>query len=171
MMIRKRFPALILAAALAGTTLSGCADANDTAGQQAPPGTSDQQVKTPVKTQIKTMKIRLKLEHATINATLDDNATSRDFVALLPLSLTLTDYAQTEKISNLPKRLSTQGAPASITPVAGDITYYAPWGNLALFYKDGHDSSGLVRLGKVDSGIEALKRPGPLKVTIERIEK
>ena len=174
MTIQMRFSTFILAATLAGTTLSGCADANDNAGQQAPPDTSGQQVKTPVKTPIKpgemTMKIRLKLEHTTLNATLDENATARDFVALLPLTLTLKDYAETEKISDLPKKLSTVGAPASIIPVAGDITFYAPWGNLALFYKDGHDSSGLVKFGKVDSGIEAFQRPGPLKVTIERIE-
>jgi hypothetical protein len=37
--------------------------------------------------------------------------TSRDFAALLPLTLTLKDYAATEKISDLPKRLSTDGAP------------------------------------------------------------
>ena len=171
MMMRKQFPALILAAALAGTTLPGCADANDTAGQQAPPSTSGQQVKTQEKSQVKTMKIRLKLENTTLNATLDDNATSRDFVSLLPLTLTLTDYGDNEKISDLPKKLSTQGAPEGMVPAAGDITLYAPWGNLAIFHQGGSYASGLVKLGKLDSGIEALKRPGPLKVTIERVEK
>jgi len=38
----------------------------------------------------------------------------------------------------------------------GDITYYAPWGNLAIFYRDFDYSRGLVRLGRIDSGIEAL---------------
>lgn len=171
---KKLFSAFILTATLAGTTLSGCTDANDNARQQASPDRPGQQVsvpaKTAVKTGVKTMKIRLKLQNTTLKATLDDNATARDFAALLPLTLTLKDYAETEKISDLPKKLSTEGAPASIAPVAGDITFYAPWGNLALFYKDGQDSRGLVKLGKIDSGIETLKRPGPLKVTIERIE-
>jgi hypothetical protein len=171
MRIRKRFSVLILAVALAGMTPLGCAGANDTAGQESPRRTSGQQVKTPVKTQVKTMKTRLKLENAAITATLDDNATSRDFASLLPLTLTLTDYAETEKISDLPKRLSTEGAPAGSDPAVGDITYYAPWGNLAIFHKDFGYSSGLVKLGRIDSGVEALKRPGPLKVTIERVEK
>ena len=117
------------------------------------------------------MKIRLKLENTTLNATLDNNATSRDFVSLLPLTLTLKDHAQTEKVSDLPKKLSTQGAPAGHDPKVGEIAYYAPWGNLAIYYKDFEYSSGLVKLGRIDSGIEALKQPGPLKVTIERIEK
>lgn len=159
MVIRKRFPALILAVALAGTTPLGCAVANDAASQESPRSTSGQQVKT--------MKIRLKLENTAITATLDDNVTSRDFVSLLPLTLTLMDYAETEKISELPKRLSTEGAPAASDPAVGDITYYASWGNLALFHKDFGYASGLIKLGRIDSGVDALKRPGWLKVTIE----
>jgi hypothetical protein len=100
-----------------------------------------------------------------------DNATSRDFVSLLPISLTLKDYAATEKISDLPRKLSTEGAPAGSDPSVGDIAYYAPWGNLAVFHKDFHYSSGLIKLGKIDSGIEALNVPGPATVTVELIDK
>ena len=60
------------------------------------------------------MKVRLKLENTAITATLDDHATSRDFVSLLPLTLTLTDYAETEKITDLPKRLSTGVRPPAV---------------------------------------------------------
>ena len=52
------------------------------------------------------MKIGIRIQDKVITATLVDNATSRDFVSLLPISLTLEDYAATEKISNLPRRLS-----------------------------------------------------------------
>jgi hypothetical protein len=117
------------------------------------------------------MKIRMNVEGTVITATLDDNATSRDFVSLLPLSLTLQDYAATEKISDLPKRLSTAGAPRGSEPSSGDISYYSPWGNLALFYKRSGYASGLVKLGRFDSGVEALRRTGPLRVTIDLIEK
>ena len=74
----------------------------------------------------------------------------------VPMSLTLEDYAATEKISNLPRKLSTEGAPAGSDPSIGDIAYYSPWGNLAIFYRDFRYSSGLIKLGKIDSGIEAL---------------
>jgi hypothetical protein len=53
----------------------------------------------------------------------------------------------------------------------GDIAYYAPWGNLAIFYKDFGYSRGLIGLGRIDSGIEALNVPGSLTVTIERVGK
>jgi len=113
------------------------------------------------------MKIRLKLEDKVLTATLNDSKTARDFVAQLPLTLTLADYCKTEKISDLPKKLSTDGAPSGSDPSVGDIAYYAPWGNLALFYRDFGYSSELVILGKIDGGIEALSGLKPLKVTIE----
>jgi hypothetical protein len=117
------------------------------------------------------MKVRLTINGKAIAATLLDNATARDFLSLLPMTLTFEDYAATEKISYLPKKLSTAGAPAGSDPSVGDISYYAPWGNLAIFYKDFDYSKGLIQLGRIDSGIEALSVRAPLKVTIERVEK
>ena len=116
------------------------------------------------------MKIRLKVGDTVLTATLIDSATTRDFISLLPLTLTLKDYAGTEKISDLPKRLSAESAPSGSDPSVGDITYYAPWGNLAIFYRDFGYSNGLVILGKLDSGIEAFSAPGSVKVTIELIK-
>ena len=116
------------------------------------------------------MKISLKLREETLTATLYDNPTAKEFASLLPLTLTLEDYSKTEKISDLPRKLTKEGAPAGAYPSAGDIAYYAPWGNLAVFLKDFEYSSGLVLLGKVDSGLDALNRPGPLEVTLERVE-
>src|SRR6267143_4472528 len=98
-----------------------------------------------VKERTSTMKIRLTINGKTINATLIDNATARDFLTLLPMTLTLEDYASTEKINYLPRKLSTAGAPAGSDP-SGDIAYYAPWGNLAIFYKDFGYSKGLIQL-------------------------
>lgn len=103
-------------------------------------------------------------------AILLDTRTARDFLSLLPLTLTLEDYHNTEKISGLPRPLATQGAPAGIDPEVGDITYYAPWGNLAIFYRDFGYSKGLVRLGHIASGIERLEQNGSFSVTIQRAE-
>lgn len=112
------------------------------------------------------MKIRIDVAGGPVTATLDNNESSRDLVKQLPMKLTLEDYALTEKISDLPKPISTGGAPPGFTPSEGDITFYAPWGNLAIFHKGFKYSSGLIKLGRIDSGLEALAHPGPLKVTI-----
>jgi hypothetical protein len=117
------------------------------------------------------MKIRIKIDGNELAATLIDNATSRDFVSLLPLTLTLDDYGETEKISYLPRKLSTEGAPPGSDPSAGHVSYYAPWGNLAIFRKDFRYSTGLINLGKIDSGVDALNIPGPMRATIGLIEK
>ena len=87
------------------------------------------------------MIIRFTLNGTSVVATLDDNATTRDFLARLPLTLKLEDYAATEKIAYLPSKLSIEGAPSAIDPKAGDLTYCAHWGNLALFHKDFRRSS------------------------------
>jgi hypothetical protein len=115
------------------------------------------------------MQIRIGAGARTIAARLEDSAAARDFAALLPIELTLKDYASTEKIADLPRKLSTQGAPAGADPAAGDIAYYAPWGNLTIYYRDFGYSRGLMRLGRIEGGVEALwSLEGP--VTIESIE-
>lgn len=124
---------------------------------------------SPSKTKAQTMKIRLIINGHSTTATLDDNATARDFLSMLPLTLTLEDYASTEKIAYPSRKLSTQGAPAGIDPEVGDITYYAPWGNLALFYKDFGYSSGLIRLGRFDDGVDIIQGRGKQKVTFEAV--
>jgi hypothetical protein len=115
------------------------------------------------------MRIDLTTGGTVLPATLDDTTASRDFAALLPLTVTLSDYAGAEKISDLPRKLTTDGAPAGTGAAAGDITYYAPWGNLAIFHQDSGYASGLVRLGSITSGVEALEnQQASFSVTIER---
>ncbi len=117
------------------------------------------------------MKIRMTINDDVLTATLADSAATRDFVSLLPLTLSLRDYAGTEKVSNLPSPLSTEGAPSGVDPDVGDITYYAPWGNLAIFYRDFGFAKGLVKLGRIDSGIEKLaSQRSDFAVRFERAE-
>lgn len=115
------------------------------------------------------MKIRLVAGDRTFNATLADSAAARDFASLLPLELTLRDYNRTEKIADLPKRLSTEGVPDGIDPETGDIAYYAPWGNLAIFYRDFGYSRGLVRLGKIEGDFSVFAGETALPVRIAQI--
>ena len=113
------------------------------------------------------MRIRLTVGGRSLTATLVDSPSARDFFTMLPLTLQLDDYAGTEKIAYLPRKLSGDGAPPGIDPSVGDITYYAPWGNLALFYKDFGYAKGLIKLGTIDDGMEAFNVPGSVTITIE----
>ena len=116
------------------------------------------------------LKIRIDVEGTALTAALDDTEASRDFASLLPLALTFEDYASTEKVADLPRKLSTKGAPSGTDAAVGDFSYYAPWGNLAVFYRPFGYSPGLVRLGKIESGIEALRGASPLHVEIALVE-
>jgi hypothetical protein len=154
-------PARPLVAAVLGAMVLACrggaADAAEPVGR-----TIDQGVQR--------MKIRIEVEGTSLTATLDDTEAARDFASLLPLTIMLEDHNATEKIANLPRKLSTTGAPSGSDPDVGDIAYYAPWGNLAVYYQDFGYSAGLVKLGKIDGGVEALRRKGNMRATIARIE-
>ena len=81
---------------------------------------------------------------------LEDNPATRDFYAQLPLNLEFSDYVGKEKVSNaLPKPLNTSGL-NGYDPQVGDLFYFAPWGNLGIFYAKQPFHSGLVRFGSVD---------------------
>lgn len=111
--------------------------------------------------------IRVIVGETVLNATLDDSPAGQDFAALLPLDLTLSDYHGIEKVADLPRKLNTDGMPRSYAASTGDITYYAPWGNLAIFYKPFPSASGLVRLGAFDDPIDTLLKDGKTPVRIE----
>lgn len=107
----------------------------------------------------------------TVYAALYDNSVARDLVSRLPLTLEFSDYNGTEKIAYLPdgsEDWDLSDAPTSCTPSAGDIAMYAPWGNLALFYRDFGYSNGLVPFGRLDDGAIELfaSQNGDFAVTI-----
>ncbi|WP_370269243.1 cyclophilin-like fold protein [Streptomyces sp. V4I8] len=86
----------------------------------------------------------------------------------MPLTLNLSDFHETEKIADLPRRLSTSGAPDAAETKPGDLAYYAPWGNLALFYRgSGSSDAGLIILGHVNGDTERLATATATEVTIE----
>jgi hypothetical protein len=154
---------LVLVLALAMSLCSSACRADNSMTRNAP---SEIPTELSIE-QANRMKINIRVGNEVVTATLIDSKTTQDFISLLPLTLTLEDYANTEKISDLPRRLSTEDAPPGSDPSVGDIAYYAPWGNLAMYYNDFGYSNGLVILGKIDGDIEALKVPGSVEVTIE----
>ncbi|WP_243414715.1 cyclophilin-like fold protein [Sporosalibacterium faouarense] len=117
------------------------------------------------------ISIRMSFNNEEIIVKIYDNPTSRDFLKLLPLTLQFEDYAATEKISYLPRNLSTDDAPRGFDPSKGDLTLYAPWANLAIFYKDHSYANGLISLGRIESGIEKLEEISEdFTVVIEKVE-
>ncbi|MBW6417441.1 hypothetical protein J5Y17_06975 [Celeribacter sp. PS-C1] len=115
-------------------------------------------------------KIQFTFGSEVLTATLDDTPAGQDFAAMLPLELELKDYHGIEKVADLPRKLDTSGAPRAYKPETGDITLYAPWGNLAIFYKPFQKSNGLVRLGTFDGSLAPLVKAGDTRVRIAIID-
>lgn len=117
-------------------------------------------------------RIKLTFECNEIYALINNSKAGNDFLSLLPLSVKSEDFNSTEKIFYLSKKLNTQNEPDGINPKAGDITYYAPWGNIAIFYKNFRYSNNLIYLGKFEnvSDVEKLSNmKGDFDIRIERV--
>ncbi|AKG37688.1 hypothetical protein VK70_09715 [Paenibacillus durus ATCC 35681] len=115
--------------------------------------------------------IKMTLEGEEMTATLFDNATARDFISMLPVTLTFEDFAGSEKIAYPPRTLTTQNVSDRHAVETGDITVYVPWGNIAVFYRGGGEpSSDLIHIGKMDgNGIDRLAAmDGSFSATFER---
>jgi hypothetical protein len=117
-------------------------------------------------------RIRIRTGDQSVTATLNNSEAARELVAMLPLSVNMRDHMRREKTGPLPGPLSerTRGVSAYET---GDLGYWRPGGNFVIFYL--HDgltipSPGIVRLGKVDSGVDIFNVSGSVKVTIELIK-
>ena len=115
------------------------------------------------------MRININIAGKTLTATLADNATARDFVSVLPLSVSMKDLFGREKYCDLPKALCENG-PRKNTYEVGDIAYWSPDHQFAIYYRqDGESipSPGVIPIAKIDAGAEAFDVPGSVKVTIE----
>ena len=119
------------------------------------------------------MKIQLKVNDRIVTARIIDSPTARDFLKLLPLALTMNDLFKREKFGHLPRAIA-GGGKHTHSYVLGDIAYWPPGPDVAVFYR--HDGEvipepGIIVLGKVTSGLDALDVRGSVTVRFEVLEK
>jgi hypothetical protein len=112
--------------------------------------------------------IRVRIGDAVLAARLRDVPASRDLVAQLPLTLTLRDLNDIEKIPRLPRGLSMDGVPAGDDPAPRGIGYCAPSGDLVFYYGDVGYFPAIVRLGQFDGSVDAIRhQTGEVAATVE----
>ncbi len=103
------------------------------------------------------MKISVTSNSNTIVYELNDSDAAKELYAQLPLTIEVENYSHDEKIFYPPKKLSSNNTPLAKNAKAGTLAYYAPWGDVVMFYKDFGSASGLYELGSVVSGKEYIK--------------
>ncbi|MFK5688334.1 cyclophilin-like fold protein [Ornithinimicrobium sp. LYQ92] len=117
------------------------------------------------------MTISITIGDDRFTATLDDSAATRDLVAQLPVTVDMVDHGGVEKTGRLPSALSLDGQPDGADPDVGDLGYYAPGGDLVLYYGDQGYFPGIVVLGRMDGGASAriAEIDGPVTATVEEV--
>lgn len=113
--------------------------------------------------------IRVTVGDQVFSAKLYDNPTARDLADQLPLTVTVDDLHGLEKTGRLPRALTTDGVPAGSDPEIDEIGYYAPGRNLVLYYGDVGYYTGIIRIGRFETSIDAIAdEPDGVAVTVER---
>mgnify|MGYP004461336093 FL=1 len=112
-------------------------------------------------------EIELSFGDTVMTAALDDSETSRAFIKMLPLTLTMNRYADREYYAALGE-LPENGA-AIDDFENGDVTYYTDGKSLAIFFGNADTSSqdGLIRMGRITSDLSLFDTVGEsVEVTI-----
>jgi len=95
---------------------------------------------------------------------LNDSRAAKDLYTQLPLTIDVEDYGDNEKIFYPPKKLNTTATPKADAQ-AGTLAYYAPWGDVVMFYGSFGSATGLYELGHAVSGSEYMQEmSGELKI-------
>jgi hypothetical protein len=111
------------------------------------------------------MNIRVQANGKTFVFQLNDSTASKELHAQLPLEVKVDNFGGNEKIFYPPKKLNTDHTPLA-NSIAGSLAYYAPWGDVVMFYQDFGKASGLFELGHAVSGTEYIRSlSGTISIT------
>ncbi len=98
------------------------------------------------------MRIRVQANGQDVTFALNESRAAMDLVAQLPLEIAVENYGGIEKIFYPPRKLDTTVTPLAENVTAGLLAYYAPWGNVVMFFDDFRPADGLYELGRVHEG-------------------
>lgn len=112
--------------------------------------------KTEVQEEVENMRISVESQDQLIIYQLNDSLAAKDLYAQLPLTLDVQDYSTNEKIYYPPNKLDTNNTP-SASYKEGVLAYYAPWGDVIMFYGEFQQSTGLYELGHALIGHEDIE--------------
>jgi len=100
-----------------------------------------------------TMHVRIGANGNTTLFALNGSRAAQAFYDQLPLTVEAEPYSHNEMIFYPPNKLPTDDTPLA-NARAGTLAYYAPWGDVVMFYKDFGSAGGLYELGQAVSGAE-----------------
>lgn len=105
----------------------------------------------------KAMQISVTSNGTTITYALNESQAAKDLYAQLPLEIDVEDYGGKEKIYYPPNKLGTSNTPLVKSAHPGTLAYYAPWGDVVMFYDSFGSASGLYELGEAVKGTKSIR--------------
>lgn len=119
---------------------------------------------------MKTYKIKITANGKTLSAILEDNATSRDLIKKMPLTLNMMDLYNREMCYRFGRNgLATEELRSDGYKI-GDIAYWPPAGSLVILYRQNGEEFERAHLGNIESGVELFETTGNTRVTFELAE-
>ena len=99
---------------------------------------------------------------------LNDSPAAQSLLSQLPLTVEVEDFSTNEKVFYPPQELDTTDIPLA-EGGAGTLAYYAPWGDVVLFYDSFSANGSLYELGEAVSGAEDISQMTGT-ITVETVE-
>lgn len=160
--------AVVVHGALFALLLTACGEAPPPGPDSSPAPTTGLRAADSTAASTEQTAFRIVFGDTVLTGHLFDNAAARDLAVQLPLTLTFRDLNAVEKTAPLPRKLTVDGMPAGDDPRVGDLGYWAPDGNLVVYYGDVGYWTGIARLGEIDGDVAAIARQsGNVSATVE----
>ena len=103
------------------------------------------------------MHIRITSKEHMATFQLYDIAAARELYEQLPLKLELSNFRDAQWMFYPPKKLKVTSREAYHDGKKGELSYYAPWGDVFMLYKDFYAGDEMHRLGVGISGIDEIE--------------
>jgi hypothetical protein len=119
------------------------------------------------------VRITLTVGDEVATATLADTPAGHQLAAMLPITVDLQDPFGQAKSGPLPHPIDVAGTAREFHPITGGVYYWSDGDQLAVFYDalgQAVPPPGLIRLGNVDTGLEAFASAGDVSVTLQRAD-
>ena len=117
------------------------------------------------------MNLKITLGDKVIMARLEDNPTTRAFVAKLPTTLHMENLYGREMCYRYGKGGLTESATRSDRYEVGDIVYWPPRGSFVILYKQNGEEFERVQLGHIDGDVSMFEGSGDIDVKFEVLKK
>ena len=111
-------------------------------------------------------RIKITVGNQVLTATIYNNATGRDFIEWLPLSLPMMDLYSREMCYRFSDTLATDNVQYTGYEV-GEIVYWPPGHSFVIMYAQNGEHFSMQKLGRIDSGVEIFENTGDVEIKIE----